>query len=63
MRPFKSQVELVITRELGGRWIFKILLESTEPDEDDIINIYSPLNRTSSVSFKLANRFKNFSTF
>ena len=38
-------------------------MESTTPAEDDLITIYSPLNRTSNISFKLANRFKKFSNF
>jgi hypothetical protein len=58
MKPFKTSVELVITRNTGGRWRFKLNLEATEPDEDDVIVIYSPLNRTSSVSFKLTNKYK-----
>jgi hypothetical protein len=40
-----------------------MFLEATEPDEDDIITIYSPLNKTSSVSFKLTNRFKTYAPF
>lgn len=45
---------------------FKIFLEATEPELDDIITIHSPLNKTTSVSFKLNNRFKykaNFNCF
>ncbi len=38
-------------------------LEATEPDEDDVITIYSPLSRTSSVSFKLKNKYKIYSAF
>ncbi len=38
-------------------------LEATEPDEDDHIVIYSPLNKTTSVSFKLTNRYKQYSPF
>ena len=40
-----------------------MFLEATEPDVDDIISICSPLHKTSSVSFKLANRLKKFSHF
>merc|ERR1712096_105861 len=38
-------------------------LEATEPDFDDIINIESPLNKTSNVAFKLTNQFKTFAEF
>lgn len=38
---------------------FKIYLEATEPDEDDVITIHSALNRTSSVSFRLENKYKD----
>lgn len=38
-------------------------LEATEPDEDDTIVIYSPLNRTSSISFKLSNKDKHSAPF
>ena len=38
-------------------------MEATEPEEDDVIQIFSPINKTSSVSFRLANRFKTYSSF
>lgn len=34
-------------------------LESSEPDPDDTIVITSPLNKTSMVTFKLTNIYKN----
>ncbi len=63
MKPFKTHIDLMITRNAGGRWKFKVILEATDPDEDDTIIIYSPLNRTSSVSFKLTNKYKQYSHF
>lgn len=63
MKPFKSSIDLLISIESGGRWKFKLSLEATEPDEDDVIQIFSPINKTSSVSFRLANRYKNYSPF
>lgn len=42
---------------------FKLNLEATEPEEDDVIQIFSPINKTSSVSFRLANRLKAYSPF
>ena len=34
---------------------FKVSLESLPPNPDDIINIKSPMNKTSSVTFRLTN--------
>jgi hypothetical protein len=45
-------------RKAGGRWKFRIMLEASNPKEDDQIVIQSPLNRTTSVSFKLTNQKK-----
>ncbi len=42
----------------GGRWKFNCVFEAAEPDVDDVINIKSPLNKTSSVSFKLTNHLR-----
>ena len=39
------------------------MLEATAPKEDDLITISSPLNRTSSVSFKLTNYKKKTAFF
>ena len=55
MKPFKTQVEIIIVKPTGGRWRFKVNLESTEPDIDDVIVITSPLNTNSSVQFRLNN--------
>lgn len=63
MKPFKTTLDLLISIESGGRWKFKLTLEATEPDEDDIIHIFSPINKTSSVSFRLSNRYKSYSPF
>lgn len=41
----------------------KIVLEANEPEKDDVIQIYSPLHKTSSVSFRLTNRFKSHADF
>jgi hypothetical protein len=38
-------------------------LESSPPEEDDIIQISSPMNKTTSVSFKLNNRNKAYTPF
>jgi len=34
---------------------FKVSLEATPPNADDVINIRSLMNKTSSVTFKLTN--------
>ena len=63
MKPFKTNFDLCVYRELGGLWKFKIYLESTEPDVDDIITIHSALHKTTSISFKLSNKYKQYSAF
>ena len=63
LRPFKTQTELVIYKSSGGRWKFNVIFEALEPDVDDVITITSPLQKTSSVSFKLTNHLKNFAEF
>jgi len=55
MKPFKSFAEIILLKPSGGRWRFRIQLESTEPEVDDQILITSPLNTTSSVQFRLNN--------
>ena len=49
MKPFKASLEFIVLRQSGGRWKYKIVLEATPPDEDDVILISSPLNKTTSV--------------
>ncbi|CAD8106047.1 unnamed protein product [Paramecium primaurelia] len=63
MKPFKASLEFIVLRQSGGRWKYKIILEATPPDEDDVIIISSPLNKTTSVSFKLTNKTKNYAKF
>jgi hypothetical protein len=59
MKPLRiNNLELIIECEQGGRWKFRINLESLEPEPDDTISIESPLNRTTSVCFKLSNKIK-----
>jgi len=64
MKPYiANNLELLIDCDQGGRWKFKLNMESLEPNSDDTIYIESPLNKTSSVSFKLINKIKEFSQF
>jgi len=63
LRPFKTQTEFIIYKSTGGRWKFNVVFEALEPDVDDIINISSPLHKTSSVSFKLTNHLKAYAEF
>ncbi len=53
LKPFKATAELIIYKSSGGRWKFNVIFEALDPMIDDIINIYSPLQKTSSVSFRL----------
>lgn len=64
MKPFKCTADLVIMRKLGGLWKFKLIMEATPPNEDDVIIISSPLHHTTTVTFRLTNRKpKVFATF
>lgn len=38
-------------------------MESSSPNEDDIIVLSAPLDTVDTVSFRLTNRFKNYATF
>lgn len=63
LKPFKQVIDLNVLRQAGGRWKFRIALEASEPKEDDVILISSPLNKTTSVTFKLTNKSKSFTPF
>jgi hypothetical protein len=62
-RPFKASTELLISKSSGGRWKFNVTFEASEPEIDDVISITSPLNKTSSVSFKLTNHRGAYADF
>ena len=63
LRSFKTNLEFVVYKSTGGRWKFNMIFEAIEPEVDDIIVIQSPLQKTSSVSFKLTNHLKAFAEF
>lgn len=63
LRPFKTSMEFVVYKSSGGRWKFNMVLEALEPEVDDVITIQSPLQKTSSVSFKLTNHMRTFAEF
>lgn len=63
LRPFKANVELLIYKSSGGRWKYNVVLEATEPEVDDVINIESPLHKTANVAFRLTNQFKSYAEF
>lgn len=55
LKPFRNSAELMIDKVSGGRWKFIFDFEATDPDVDDNIVIESPLQKTSSVAFRLPN--------
>ena len=63
LRPFKTDIEFILRKKTGGQWIYNIILESSEPEPDDIINIKSSLGKQSSVAFKLQNIFTKDAKF
>ena len=52
---FRDTIELVVSKSNGGRWRYRISLEASAPEVDDVIVIESALHRTSSVAFELKN--------
>jgi hypothetical protein len=63
LRPFKAQCDLFVNKSSGGRWRYTAVLEATEPEIDDVIEIKSPLHKTSSVSFRLCNHTRMHAEF
>ena len=63
LRSFKTSLEFVVYKSSGGRWKFNMVFEAIDPEVDDIIVIQSPLQKTSSVSFKLTNHLKAYAEF
>eukprot|EP00826_Nyctotherus_ovalis_P038520 TRINITY_DN3612_c0_g1_i6.p1 TRINITY_DN3612_c0_g1~~TRINITY_DN3612_c0_g1_i6.p1 ORF type:complete len:1173 (+),score=401.21 TRINITY_DN3612_c0_g1_i6:253-3771(+) len=63
LRPFKAQTELLVSKSTGGRWRFGAVFEATDPEVDDVIEIKSPLHKTSSVSFRLTNHTRTHADF
>lgn len=59
LKPFRTNFDLLVKRDIGGVWKFPMSLEATEPDIDDLIVITSPLNKPTSVSFRITNRTKH----
>ena len=63
LRPFKTNIEFVLRKKSGGQWIYNIILESNEPDPEDIIHIKAALGKESYVAFKLQNVFTKDAKF
>ena len=63
LRPFRTEVEFILRKKSGGQWNYKIILEATNPDPDDIINIKASLNKESYVTFNLENVFAREAKF
>ena len=63
LKPFKTEAQLFIYKASGGRWKFNMLIEAKEPDVDDTIVIEAPMGKITSVSFRLANHFKQYAAF
>ena len=63
LRPFRTEVDFVLRKKSGGQWIYKIILESTPPDPDDVITIKSSINNESYITFTLENVFTRDAKF
>ena len=45
-KPFKQVLDMLIIRQNGGQWKFKLFLVSQEPEVQDTIVINSEMNKT-----------------
>lgn len=63
LRPVRTTLDLSVEKKSGGRWRFKLNVEATDPDIDDVIEIQSPIHKTSSVSFRLCNQLATSAKF
>jgi len=57
LRPLRTSAALIVQKASGGRWRYDLTFEAGEPEPDDVLVIEAALNKTSAVSFKLANSF------
>lgn len=62
-KPLKQVVDFMLIRQTGGQWRYKLQLASQEPEINDTITIYSVINKTASVAFKLDSKSKRVTTF
>jgi hypothetical protein len=58
-KPFSSIATFTIILKTGGRWKFKIFLESTEPKYYDTLNIVTSLNLKKGIQFQVFNQNKS----
>ena len=63
MKPGKASFDFVVVRQEGARWRYRMSIEGTEPEPDDIIDIESNLLVTSTISFKMTNIDKSSAPF
>lgn len=63
LKPGKFTFDFVVKKAEGPKWRYRIALEATEPDPDDIVEFESALLVTSSVSFRLTNWQKSEAEF
>jgi hypothetical protein len=62
LKPFKAPCELIISKASGGRWRHSVLLESTEPEVDDVIVIEGKKAKKKDWAKKGCTDFFYFST-
>jgi hypothetical protein len=63
MKPGKAMFDFLVMREEGSRWRFRVQVEGTEPEPDDVIEIESGLLVTSTINFKMTNSDKTSAQF
>lgn len=54
-KPINSKVYIILDKVGGGRYKYELILESKEPEEDDILVLESSMNKATAIKFKLRN--------
>jgi hypothetical protein len=54
LRTLQAAVRLVIFKRDGGRWLFPVSIEATEPAPDDTLVIETEVGKTAGIAFRLA---------
>jgi hypothetical protein len=63
LRPFEADLDLIVKRRNGGRWRNQVRLEATAPDPDGTLVVHADINCTSTVTFKLPNKYSTYTPF
>eukprot|EP00466_Bigelowiella_natans_P008048 jgi/Bigna1/73806/fgenesh1_pg.26_\ len=63
LRPVETYCDVIVLKKTGGCWNFRLLLNATQPEIDDVIHIRAAPSTTSSVAFGLNNMLPGSAEF